>query len=131
MDLYNASLGQEEESPIELSLEQYEEAKEHLGNIAECAKAARRLADNDDFKLLVMDGYFSNEPNRLAELIASGRLNEKTIGDCSRQLVSIADFRNYMKNIIEQGNMADDELKALEEARDEAIKAEEEAAAGE
>lgn len=130
MDLYNASLGQEQESPIELTLEQYEEAKEHLGNIIECAKAARRLAENDDFKLLVLDGYLSNEPHRLAELIASGRLNEKTIGDCSRQLVSIADFRNYMKNITSQGTMAEDEIKDLETARDETIK-EEEAAAGE
>lgn len=128
MDLYNASLGEEDESPIELTLEQYEEAKEHYGTITERADAARRLADNDDFKNLVMTGYLTDEPIRLAELIASGRLNEKVRDDCSRQLVSIGDFRNYMKNIIEQGNMARDEMVALEEARDEAIKAEEAAA---
>jgi len=127
-DLYNASLGDEEESPIELTLEQYEEAKEHYGTITERADAARRLADNDDFKALVMTGYLTDEPMRLAELIASGRLNEKVREDCSRQLVSIGDFRTYMKNIIEQGNMARDEMTALEEARDEAIKAEEAAA---
>jgi len=128
MDLYNASMGTEDESPIELTLEQYEEAKEHYATITARADAARRLADNEDFKTLVMTGYLTDEPMRLAELIASGRLNEKVRSDCSRQLVSIGDFRTYMKNIIEQGNMARDEIIALEEARDEAIKAEEAAA---
>lgn len=125
MDLYNASLGDEDESPIELTLEQYEEAKAHYGTITSRADSARRLADNDDFKNLIMTGYLTEEPMRLAELVASGRLNEKVRDDCFRQLVSIGDFRNYMKNIIEQGNMASDELEALEEARDEAIKTEE------
>jgi len=128
MDLYNASMGEEDESPIELTLEQYEEAKAHYSTIIERADAARRLADNADFKALVMEGYLTDEPQRLAELVASGRLNEKVREDCSRQLVSIGDFRTYMKNIIEQGNMARDEMVALEEARDEAIKAEEAAA---
>lgn len=125
MDLYNASLGGAEESPIELTLEQYEEAKEHFKTITDRADAARRLADNSDFKILIMQGYLTDEPQRLAELIASGRLPEKSVNDCSRQLVSIGDFRGYMKNIIEQGNMAADEMESLEEARDEAIKAEE------
>ena len=121
MDLYQASLGEEANDEIELTLEQYEEAKEHYSSITNRADAARRLADNDDFKNLVMTGYLTDEPQRLAELIASGRLNEKTVTDCSRQLVSIGDFRGYMKNIIEQGGMAADELKDLEMARDEAI----------
>lgn len=125
MDLYNASLGEETESEIELTLEQYEEAKEHYSTITDRADAARRLADNEDFKNLIMTGYLTDEPQRLAELIASGRLNEKTVSDCSRQLVSIGDFRGYMKNIIEQGGMAADELKDLEMARDEAIAQEE------
>lgn len=125
MDLYQASLGEEAPNEIELTLEQYEEAKEHYSSITERADAARRLADNADFQILIMTGYLTNEPQRLAELIASGRLNEKTLNDCSRQLVSIGDFRSYMKNIIDQGNMAADELKDLEIARDEAIAQEE------
>jgi len=125
MDLYQASMGEEAPNEIELTLEQYEEAKEHYLTITDRADAARRLADNDDFKNLIMTGYLTDEPQRLAELIASGRLNEKTVTDCSRQLVSIGDFRGYMKNIIEQGGMAADELKDLEMARDEAIAQEE------
>lgn len=125
MDLYNASLGENENSEIELTLEQYEEAKAHYSTITQRADAARRLADNADFKTLVMEGYLTDEPVRLAELMASGRLNEKTVVDCSRQIVAVGEFRNFMKNIIEQGNMAANELALLEEARDEAIKQEE------
>jgi hypothetical protein len=128
MDLYNASLGGEEPETIELTHEQYEEAKDHFSTVIQRADAARRLAENDDFVALVMEGYLTDEPKRLAELIASGRLNDKVRDDCSRQLVSIGDFRGYMKNIIEQGNFARDEMISLEEARDEAIKAEEAAA---
>ncbi len=125
MDLYQASLGEEAADEIELTLDQYNEARDHYETITERADAARRLADNEDFKILIMTGYLTDEPQRLAELIASGRLNEKTVSDCSRQLVSIGDFRGYMKNIIEQGNLAADSLKDLEMARDEAIAQEE------
>lgn len=124
MDLYNASLGQEEPEEIELTLEQYEEAKAHFADIIEKGDAARRLAENSDFKLLVMTGYFVDEPQRYAELMASGRVTEKTFNDCAKSIGAIAEFRNYLKNIIEQSRMANDELKGLEEARDLAIKAE-------
>lgn len=130
MNLYEASQGTEEESPIELTIEQYEEAKAHYATIINRADAARRLADNADFQSLILAGYLTDEPQRLAELITSGRLNEKVSENCSRQLVSIGDFRNYMKNIMDQGNMAHYELVALEEARELAIKEEEELAAG-
>lgn len=124
MDLYNASLGDEEPETIELTYEQYEEAKAHFADIIAKGDAARRLAENEDFKLLVMQGYFVDEPNRMAELMASGRLNEKVFENCTSSIKAVAEFRNFMKNIMEQAKMANDELAGLEEARDEAIKAE-------
>lgn len=130
-DLYNASLGEEEEVPMELTLEQYEEAKESLTLIIERAEAAKRLAANPDFKSLVLDGYMTDEPKRLAELMASGRLPAQAMDGCIEGVKSIGHFRNFMKMFMEQGHMATDELAALEEARDEAILAEEQAAAGE
>ena len=122
MELYNASMGDEEPEAIELTLEQYEEAKEHFADIIAKGDAARRLAENDDFKLLVMQGYFTEEPVRMAELMSSGRLNDKVFGDCTDAIKAVAKFRDFMKNIIEQSNMAADELAGLEEARDLAIK---------
>ena len=122
MDLYNASLGEEEPETIELTHEQYEEAKAHFADIIAKGDAARRLAENEDFKLLVMQGYFVDEPSRMAELMASGRLPEKSFDGCVKSIAAVAEFRNYMKTIIEQSNLANDELKGLEEARDLAIK---------
>jgi hypothetical protein len=122
MDLYNASLGEEEPETIELTHEQYEEAKAHFADIIAKGAAARRLAENEDFKLLIMQGYFVDEPSRMAELLASGRLNDKVAENTAKAIMAVGEFRSYMKNIIEQSNMAEDELKGLEEARDIAIK---------
>jgi len=126
MDLYNASMSEEDEEPIELTHEQYVEAKSHYETIIERAESARRLSTNVDFVNLIMNGYLTNEPQRLAELMASGRLNEQIMQNCVRDIAAVGSFRNYMKMHVEQGNMAYDELVSLEEARDEALKTEEE-----
>jgi len=131
MDLYNASQGNEDEDEgIVLTLEEYEDAKESLGKIIARADAARRLSGNDDFKNLVIEGYLIDEPKRLVELMASGRLPQMNMDNCVKDVEAIGRFRNYMKMHIEQGNMARDELAALEKARQEAIEAEERALAG-
>ena len=130
MDLYNGALGQEEvPEPMELTLEQYEEGVKHYTSIIERADAARRLASNPDFMSLVLDGYLKNEPLRLADLMGSGRLNEVTFQNCANDIRAVGSFREYMKNIMEQGSYATAELEALEEARDIAIQEEEAAAA--
>lgn len=132
MDLYNASQGNEDEDEgIVLTLEEYEDAKASLSKIIDRADAARRLVKNEDFNNLVMIGYLTDEPKRLAELMASGRLPSANMDNCLKEMAAIGAFRNYMKMHIEQGNMARDELSALEEARQEAIEAEEAALAGE
>lgn len=122
MDLYNASLGEEEPETIELSLEQFEEAKEHFADIIAKGEAARRLGHNDDFKLLVLTGYLDEEPSRMADLMASGKANDKVFDDCSDAIKAVGKFRMYMKNIITQSEMAEQELESLEKARDLAIK---------
>lgn len=131
MDLYNASLGNETDEPIELTLEQFEEAKAALSTDIERGQAAIRLTNNADFKSLFLEGYLEDEPKRIAELMASGRLNKSSMEGCSDELASIGRARNYFKNMVEKGNYAQEELEALQEARDEAILAEEAALAGE
>lgn len=127
MDLYNASNAQESEEEIPLTLEEYEDAKKSLNKIIERAGAARRLAENEDFKALVMEGYLTDEPVRLAELMASGRLHKSSMENCMAEMDAIGKFRTFFRNMLEQGNLAADELVSLEEARDEAIKIEAEA----
>lgn len=130
MELYNASMGVEEPQEIELTHEQYAEAKDHYETIIARGEAAKRLAENEDFKNLIIDGYLEDEPKRIADLMASGRLAQQSLDNCALDLRAIGSFRNYMKMFVEQGGMAAAELAALEEARDMAIKEAEEAEAG-
>lgn len=131
MDLYNAStdLGANEEEEIVLGIEEYEDAKKSLTTIVDRAEATLRLAENDDFKQLVIQGYLTDEPQRLAELMASGRLHKTSMENCADELNAIGKFRSFMKNMVEQGNQARNDLVELEEARDYAIRVEEEAQA--
>jgi len=129
MDLYNASTVVEDEEPMVLSLEEYEDAKKSLETIIVRADAALRLSKNEDFKQLVMQGYLSDEPKRLADLMASGRLVQQSMENCTRELDAIGKFRNFMREMTSQGEMARTELASLEEAREEAILAEEAAQA--
>ncbi len=126
MDLYQGSLGshaqtEEDEGPMVLDLEQYEELKKAYQVVIERAECARRLAENPDFQKLVMEGYLQDEPKRLAELMASGRLHQTNLENCTRELDAIGKFRTYLSNIIQQGNISEDDLKALEEERERAL----------
>ena len=53
MDLYNASFNDEEPEML-MTLEDYEEAKKDMLETVDRGHAAKRLADNPDFKLLVV-----------------------------------------------------------------------------
>lgn len=118
MDLYNASMGEDfSDEPMELTHEQYEEAKAHYQGIIARGEAAKRLAENEDFKLLVMEGYLVNEPRRLAELAASGRINNDiTRQGVMRDLEGVGSFRTYMKMHTDEAAVAVAELESLEEA---------------
>lgn len=123
MNLYE-QIGQSEEGsgePIAMTYEEYLERKEVFEAQLEVTKAAHRLAENPDFQLVVMDHYFVKEPQRLAELMASGRLNQKSFENSSALLKSIGDFRSFLREQVERGNLAMNELESLENAYQEAV----------
>lgn len=125
MDLYNASNviqeTHEDDEPVAMTLEEYEENKAAMERAIEGHSAALRLAENEDFKALVMEGYFSEHPKRLGAMIASGRMNSKNIEGAVKDLEGVASFRTYLQQHLEQGQIARDELAALEEAFQEAM----------
>lgn len=131
MDLYQASFGQseEDEGEVLLTLEEYESTRESLVEIQERGAAAERLAENPDFKMLILEGYLEQEPHRLADLLASGKLPDVVRTACQEQLTAIGNFRNFMKMLVEQGKQSVDDIAALEEAREYALEAEAEAQA--
>ena len=124
MDLYNASSSGfiqdgESDAPKELTLEELDQAKAEYEAIAEVAQACRRLTENPDVKMGERDRYVQDEPKRLANLMASGKVHETTLKNSARELESIGKFRQFLSFTLEQGNIAEDSLIGLEEARDE------------
>lgn len=127
MDLYNAStdLDEYEEEMPHLTLEEYEDQRASYQIVVTNAEKAKRLSENQDFIDLVMTGYFTEEPDRLASLLSSGKLPERNKVGCVAELDAIGRFRAYLQTFADQGATAREELASLEEAREEAIAAQE------
>ncbi|AGH07383.1 hypothetical protein SUFG_00010 [Sulfitobacter phage phiCB2047-B] len=127
MDLYNASNNfEDDEQEQVLTVAEYEEQKESLQLIISRGKLARTLASNPEFKQLISEGYLTQEPQRIAELMASGRLHKNNMENCMAELDAIGKFRSFLRLNLEQASAAESELASLEEARDESIRLEEE-----
>lgn len=122
MDLYqgytddDAVVGETEDKTF-TSYEDFEAYRASVLFVIEQAKAAARLAENKDFKAIIMEGYMDLEPKRLAGLIASGRITPNMIDDCVADLKSIGNLNAFLSGFIAKGNIAMAELEGLEEAR--------------
>lgn len=123
VDLYNAGMPMDEEPEMALTMEEFEEAREELNHTIQRGEAAKRLGQNPDFKLLVLEGYFDREAKRNSDLMTTGKLTKSVLEGCADNLAAIGKCRLYFKDAVEQGNLATQELAALEQARDEALEA--------
>lgn len=95
---------------VELSIE---EARKYV----EQRDAALRLADNRDFKKLVVEGYFKEEAARLTGLLGERGENlpfarEDIIADLS----AIAAFQRFMRQIVMKGDIMEKEIEVNSEA---------------
>ena len=121
MNLYEQNDANEETA--HLTMEQYQEYKASCEELLRQAKSAAKLAENPDFKEIVMDAYFDQEPKRLAGLMATGRLSDKQFDECVSELKAIGSLRTFLQDFIQKGNIAQDELANLEAAWNEAVAA--------
>ena len=122
MNLYeNDETGTEEAA--HLTMEQYQEYKASCEDLLRKAKAAEKLAGLPEFKEIVIDAYFDQEPKRLAGLMASGRLSDKQFDECVSELKAIGSLRTFLQDFIQKGNIAQSELANLEAAWNEAVEA--------
>jgi hypothetical protein len=121
MNLYEQNSPQtgEDDEPRAMTLEEFQQYRLSVEHVIEQADMAARLAKNADFKALIMEDYFTREPARLGQLMASGRLNEKQFQECVQDLRGVAGLRVFLGSFIQKGNIARDELAGLEEARKE------------
>ncbi len=121
MNIYDSE--QEDEGVAALTFEQYKEYKESCEQLLGLAQKAAKLSENPEFKEIIMDVYFDQEPKRLAGMMATGRLSEKQFADCADDLRSIGSLRAFLQDFIQKGNIAQGELENLEAAWNEAVTA--------
>jgi len=122
MNLYDENV-QDTEETAHLTMEQYQEYKASCEELLRQAKAAAKLSENSEFKEIVMDAYFDQEPKRLAGLMATGRLSDKQFDECIGELRAIGSLRTFLQDFIQKGNIAQSELENLEAAWNEAVEA--------
>ena len=121
MNLYEDPSDTEETA--HLTMEQYQEYKSSCEELLRQAKSAAKLAEMPEFKEIVMDAYFDQEPKRLAGLMATGRLSDKQFDECVGELKAIGSLRTFLQDFIQKGNIAQSELDNLEAAWNEAVEA--------
>jgi hypothetical protein len=112
---------QDDEGVAALTHDQYQEYKKSCEDLLALAQKAAKLSENPEFKEIVMDAYFDQEPKRLAGMMATGRLSEKQFAQCADELRSIGSLRTFLQDFIQKGNIAQDELANLEVAWNEAV----------
>lgn len=95
---------------IEISIEA---AKEAMAK----GEAVRKLSSNRDFKRVILDGLFKDEAARLVGLIADPAMKEHR-NDIIEMMIGISTLQSYLRNTMQMGRMAGEELVNLEEAAD-------------
>lgn len=116
MNLYQDNAPDADEATQGITFEEYQEMKQACEELVVKAKAASKLVEDPNFCLIIMEEYFTKEPQRLGSLMASGRLNKANFDGAVEDLRSIGHLTQFLRMYIEKGNIAADELKQLEEA---------------
>lgn len=118
MNLYNGSTDGESQEEVGITFEEYEAHKKACEEVIAQSDIAARLTNNPDFQALIIGVYMQDEPKRLGQLIASGRLTPKATEDAFADLKSVGNLNRFMSNQLQRGDIARQELKDLQEAWD-------------
>lgn len=121
MNIYDADEADNGETMSEMSIAEFEEYRQTCEQVVANAKMAEKLAEDPGFKQIIMTEYFEKEPERLARLIATGRLTPAGIEGAIEDLKSIGHLNRFLSEYVQKGIIAQQELKELEEARNEAV----------
>ena len=80
----------------------------------------QKLFKHPTFKKVVVDGYFKNEPARIAQALTNPSMQDETDQrSLSEMLRGVGHFNNYLLNVIREGNTVEiqleEHMKELEE----------------
>ena len=123
MNLYQdgAEEAFEDEPQVSMTLEEVDSYLEACNELVDKAKAAQKLSEDPNFKSIIMEDYFTKEPQRLGSLMASGKLTRQGFDGAVEDLRSIGHLRTFLQEFIQKGQIALEEKVQLEEARRQAI----------
>ena len=76
--------------------------------------AAKRLAENPDFQMLILQDYFIHEPARIAGMMASPKMiSAENRQILTEDLIGIGKLRNMLSSVSQNGDRARAELEEL------------------
>lgn len=78
-----------------------------------------KLMSNREFKTLITEGYLKDELVRLGLISASTPTRSEVTADTVEKIKAVAHFDMYLRNVITQGMMAEQELENFEDELDE------------
>jgi hypothetical protein len=81
---------------------------------------ALRLAENRDFRELVLEGFCRDDAARFAQQIGDPALDKKQQEDAASMAAASGHFLRYMRVITQQGDVAEREVLEVEEMLEEA-----------
>jgi len=104
---------EENSSHLKEELEAVDKRIDELKAQIELHQALERLHENEDFKLVVLDGYFEKESKRIFDnLITPSSLKRDQLDNLMDMMSSIRNFKGYFKTLIINAAMAPEELEA-------------------
>lgn len=96
-------------------IQEVELSIEHAKAVIRKRDIALKLADNSDFKELVLQGYLVDEAARLAHLSADLTLSPQERAEVLLMVQAVGFFKGYMSKHVSFGNQAERDLRAHEE----------------
>ena len=96
-------------------IQEVELSIEHAKAVIRKRDIALKLADNSDFKELVLQGYLVDEAARLAHLSADLTLTAEQRSEVLQMVQAIGFFKAYMSKHVSFGNQAERDLRDAEQ----------------
>ncbi len=122
MNIYdNYQDNDDHSTTIDITVEDVKNIQIQCEGLINLGKAASKLINNKEFMLVIIDDYFEKEPERLGRLLATGKLNDSNFDGAINDLKSIGNLKTYLSELIQKGEIAQDELKAANQALQESI----------
>lgn len=107
----------------ESQLEQIEVNIEEARRVRELRNAADRLHENEDFKKVILEGFFKEDAARVVGMLATAEAAQnKVIKEMlQNRIVGIGELFQYLRQIHYMGQQADQTLADDEQTREEIL----------